>query len=80
MMFNTCMAGIAAQPTAMRTRLGMRLQTCLRTRLRTRLQTLSAPSPAQQRSAVSQTAVMRAEHGKFSGWVSRSLRCFEAHP
>ena len=80
MVFNTRTAGIAAQATAMRTRLGMRLQTCLRTRLRTRLQTLSAPSPAQQRSVVSQIAVVRAEHGMFSGWASRSLRCYAAHP
>ena len=84
MMFNTRTAGIAAQATAMRTRLRMRLQTSvptrLQTRLQTRLRTLSAPSPAQQRSVVSQIAVVRAEHGMFSGWASRSLRCYAAHP
>ena len=76
MMFNTRTAGIAAQATAMRTRLRMRLQTSVPIRL----QTLSAPSPAQQRSVVSQIAVVRAEHGMFSGWASRSLRCYAAHP
>lgn len=64
MLFNTPAADIAAQATAMPTR----------------LPTLSALSPAQQRDVMSQIAVMRAEHEMFSDWASRSLRWFAAYP
>ena len=64
MLFNTPTADIAAQATAMPTR----------------LPTLSALSPAQQRDVMSQIAVMRAEHEMFSDWASRSLRWFAAYP
>ena len=64
MLFNTPTADIAAQATAMPTR----------------LPTLSALRPAQQRDVMSQIAVMRAEHEMFSDWASRSLRWFAAYP
>lgn len=42
--------------------------------------TLSSLSPDQQRDALLQVAVMRAEHAMFSDWSSRTLRWFAQHP